>query len=518
MPVAARRRTRIPAQGRTVSIPAPIGGWNARDSAADMSKTDALVLENWFPAPTYITLRNGYSKHVTGITGWVETIMAYVGGTTNKLFGAATTKIYDVTTAGAVGAASVSSLTNARWQYVNNTTSGGSYLQAVNGADKMVVFDGSAWHKDGDGSPYDVTGVDSATCIGITLSHNRVWLTKVNSLKAFYGPTGSIGGAFSTLDLSSFCQRGGYLMAIADWTMDAGYGMDDMTVFITSEGEVLVYRGTDPASVTTWGLVGVFWIGSPIGRRCIIKYQGDLLIITQDGVQPMSLAMQASRGSPKINITDKIQYAVSQAVSMYGSNYGWQLLVFPKENMLFLNVPLLESNTQQQYVMNTITKTWCNFAGWDAACWELYRDNPYFGGNGYVGKAWDTLSDNGGVIVGDALQAFSSYGSPGVNKQFTQMRPVLNTNGTPVIAAKMNVDFDTSDPTSTVSFTPGGYAVWGTSLWDNANWGVGLTISQVWQGANGVGKWAAPHLEATCSGFNLQWISTDVIWKPGGLL
>ena len=516
--LATRKRPLERASGRAVSIAAPVGGWNARDSVADMAPTDAVTLQNWFPAPTYVQLRYGYSKFATGITGWVETIMAYQGGTTNKLFAAAGTAIYNVTAGGVIGAADVTALTNARWQYVNNTTSGGSYIQAVNGADKMRVYDGTAWHKDGDGAPYDITGVNSATCIGITLSHNRVWLTQSNSLKAWYGPTGAVGGAFNALDLSSFCQRGGYLMAIADWTMDAGYGMDDMTAFITSNGEILVYRGTDPSSVTTWGLVGVFWVGSPIGRRCFVKYQGDLLLITQDGVQPMSLAIQASRGNPKINITDKIQYAVSQSVSTYGSNYGWQLLPFPKENMLFLNVPTTESLTQQQYVMNTITKAWCNFTGWNAACWELYNDAPYFGGNGYVAKAWDTQADAGTVIMGSALQAFSAYGSPGINKQFTQMRPVLNTNGSPAVTSKINLDFDTSIPTSSVSFVPATYGTWGTSTWDNAIWGESLSIQKVWQGANGIGKWAAPHLVASSSGISVQWVSTDVIWRPGGLL
>ena len=217
-------------------------------------------------------------------------------------------------------------------------------------------------------------------------------------------------------------------------------------------------------------------------------------------------------------MTDKIQYAVSQAVSTDGSKYGWQLLPFPKENMLFLNVPTAESSTQQQYVMNTITKAWCNFTGWNAACWELYNDAPYFGGNGYVAKAWDTQADAGTVIMGDALQAFSAYGSPGINKQFTQMRPVLNTNGSPAVTSKINLDFDTSIPTSSVSFVPATYGTWGTSTWDNAIWGESLSIQKVWQGANGIGKWAAPHLVASSSGISVQWVSTDVIWRPGGLL
>lgn len=388
----------------------------------------------------------------------------------------------------------------------------------VNGADKMRTFDGTAWHKDGDGSPYDVSGVNTATCIGIELSHNRVWLTQSNSLKAWYLPVQSIGGTATAFDLSSFCQRGGYLMAIATWTMDAGYGMDDMTVFITSNGEVLVYRGTDPASSTTWSLVGVYWIGSPIGRRCYVKYAGDLLLITRDGVQPMSLALQSSRINPRINLTDKIQQAVSNAVSMYATNYGWQLIPYPDQNMLFLNIPLQESSIQQQYVMNTITRSWCSFTGWNAACWELYKNQPYFGGNGYVGKAWDTQADSGGVINANGFQAFNYFKAPGLIKQFTQCRPVMNASGVPSVSVKLNIDFDNSDPTAAVAFTPSANGIWDTSLWDNALWISGPYVQKSWQGANGVGLCAAPHLLAQCQGFDLQWLSTDVLWRPGGVL
>lgn len=505
------------ATARSVSIPAPVGGWNARDALANMPVTDAVTLLNWFPTTTYCQLRKGYTQWATGITGWVESLMAYASGTSNQLFAAAGTVIYDVT-AGGTATSDVTSLTNARWQYVNNTTSGGSYIQMVNNADYMRVYDGTNWHKDTDGAPYDVTGFDTRTATNIWISQNRVWFTQAGTLKAWYLPAGQIGGAATALDLSSFCDRGGYLMAGATWTMDAGYGMDDMTVFITSQGEVLVYKGSDPASSATWGLIGVYWIGSPIGRRCCVKYAGDLLIITRDGVQPMSLALQSSRINARVSITDKIQFAVSSAVSAYASNYGWQLLPYPNENMLILNVPAQESAIQNQYVMNTISQSWCQFNSWNAACWELWQDEPYFGGNGYVGLAWNTFTDNSAPIIGNALQAFNYFKQPGLNKNFTNMRPVFSTNGVPLVYTQMNIDFDLSDPTSSATFSPTIYGLWGSGLWGTMLWGDSNTIQQNWQGATGVGRAGAPHIIAESAGIDLQWMSTDVIYKPGGLL
>ena len=46
----------------TASIPSPIGGWNARDSLANMAATDAVQLVNWYPTPTDVTLRKGYTQ------------------------------------------------------------------------------------------------------------------------------------------------------------------------------------------------------------------------------------------------------------------------------------------------------------------------------------------------------------------------------------------------------------------------------------------------------------------------
>ncbi|MEC9266711.1 MAG: hypothetical protein VX464_11680 [Pseudomonadota bacterium] len=47
------------------TIPAPIGGWNARDAIDLMQPTDAIVLDNWYPDETEVALRRGYSLHGT---------------------------------------------------------------------------------------------------------------------------------------------------------------------------------------------------------------------------------------------------------------------------------------------------------------------------------------------------------------------------------------------------------------------------------------------------------------------
>jgi len=509
---------KIPRQqsAQTVTVAAPIGGWNARDALGAMDPLDAVTLQNFWPGTNSVILRNGYTKHATGLPAQGQTLMAYSSGTSNKLFAVSDGKIYDATSAGAVGAAAVSGLTNSKFQYTNITTPAASYLMAVNGADKLRTFDGTNWHIDGDGAPYDITNIDTATVANITLFKNRIWLTTNDTLKVWYLPVNSIGGAAVALDMTSIFQLGGYIMAGMTWTLDAGYGVDDYLVFITSNGEALVWRLTDPTTPTGISQIGLYKVGAPIGRRCYTKFGGDLLIITQDGVVPMSGALQSSRLDPRVSITNKIQYAMSSAISAYGSNFGWSLLYYPKENQLILNVPYDEGE-QQQYVMNNITKSWCNFTGWYANCWELHVDDPYFGGNGFVGLAWNGNTDDTSNIEGFGLQSFQSYGTA-LQKQCKMIRYHLQSNGTPAVFGNVNVDYNLADESAQLNFSTSAYGLWDTGLWDSAIWGAGLVPTADWQGATNIGYTFAPLIKTATQGIQLQWVATDLVFEGGGVL
>ena len=133
-------------KAHSASKQAPVGGWNARDSIAAMGPEDAVYLTNWWPTTTDLMVRQGTDNHATGLPSLVETIMPYISASgTKKLFAASGSGIYDVSSAGAVGAASVSGLTSAQFQYVQFSTTAGNYLYCVNGADKPQLYTGAAW-------------------------------------------------------------------------------------------------------------------------------------------------------------------------------------------------------------------------------------------------------------------------------------------------------------------------------------------------------------------------------------
>lgn len=500
------------AVSQPVSLPAPVGGWNARDALPSMQPADAVILENWYPATTEVTLRNGYAKHVTGITGQVETLMAYSGAATDKLFAIAGGNVYDVTSQGAVGAAVVTGLTNSRWGYCNIATSGGNFLSMANGVDAPRNYNGSAW------STPAITGVTATTLRDPILYAQRQFFIGNNSLKVWYLPVQSIAGAAAAVDVAPFMTKGGYIVAHGTWTIDAGNGVNDHYVIMTNKGQIIVYQGTDPTSSTTWSMVGVWDIGAPVGRRSLYKYAGDMLIISQDGVVPLSGALQSSRVQPRVAITDKIQYAISAAVTDYATNFGWQLMYVPTINQLWVNVPVQEGQNQQQYVMNTITGSWCNYTGWNANCMEMYNDEPYFGGDGYVARAWYTSADDGNNITALGLQAFNNFNSAGSLKRFTMSRPIFRTDGSPAIYAGINIDFNTDIPTSSLTFTPVNYSNWDSALWDAGTWGGALSVLQNWQGLNGVGYYGAPIVKTAAANIQVRWVSTDIVIEGGAIL
>lgn len=513
---AAKPRPRIQ-PAKVTTIPAPVKGWNARDSLGDMDRLDAVQLTNLFPATTSVNVRLGKTAWATGLPGQVETLMHYSGGATSKFYAASVSGIYDITAGGAVGAAKVSGLSNARWQYANLANTAGAYLCGVNGADKQVIFDGTNWHRDGDGAPYDITGVDSSTLIDVQVFKSRFWYVKKNTLEVWYLGVNAIGGAATKLDLSGIFQNGGHLVSMGTWTFDGGYGSDDYAVWVTSEGEVAMYQLTDPTTPTGIKLIGIWRVGAPIGQRCLYKYKADLLLICQDGVDAMSRVFQSGRGEGATTITDRIQWAISNSVSLYGSYFGWQMMFIPKLNQFYLNVPVQAGSSQQQYVMNSISGAWCNFTGWDANCWETFGDHPYYGGNTIVYKAWSGYDDAGNDIQTFGLQAFNHFGNT-LQKQFTLIRPMLFTNGSPTIYGGINTDFNVADPTSPLSFSTTSYAVWDTALWDSAIWGGDLSPQNVWQGVTGTGYWGAVVLKTATSGIETQWVSTDIVYRTGTVL
>jgi len=517
--VKSRNRQQV---SQVVSYPSPIGGWNAVDPLASMKPTEAIALENWFPSTGYCEIRGGSSSHATGMTGTGKTLMVYSGLTgANKLFCTTASGTYDVSSAGAVGA-SVAARTNGKHQHVMFGDGTSQWLIAVNGVDKPLYYDGTTWTAvDGATSPA-LTGLTTTTLVSLCIFKGRLMFIANDQMAFWYLASGVAGGALTKFDLSGVAQKGGYLMAMESWTLDSGAGPDDRMIFVTSQGEVLVYQGTNPSSSATWGLVGIYQTGRPLGRRCIVKQGSDLVILTQNGAFSINSIVQSTSSNYSSAVSRKIEFAFNEAARSYGSNFGWKAIVYPAQSAVLVNVPITEDGTHNQYVMNTITQSWCKFTGWDAEDFAVFNDELYYCQSTSVIKAWTGVSDQGANIVAYGKTAFSYFDRKNSLKKFRLYRPILQANGNIEYLVDMDVDFDDSEIVGSISNSRASGSLWGSARWGISLWGGGSggrNITKNWQSANEYpGYNAAGKLKITTNSLTVKWLSNDYVFETGGIL
>ncbi len=507
----------------TRSQPAPVRGWNTRDGIADMEPGFAVTLDNWFPMTAEIKMRKGSAEHVTEIVDGgaaaadVETLATYKPQSGDQeLFAWADDSLYDVTAPGAVGAAVVTSLSNARWQHTNYSTSGGQFLIAVNGADDLLLYNGSTWAQIDALSTPAITNVASNDLIHVFVFKERVWYVEVDTLTLWYASVGAFAGALTAFPLTSVAKEGGYLVAGGSWTRDTGTGPDDFLVLVTSQGEVVVYSGINPAS--DFDLVGVFKTAKPIGRRCLLKYAGDLLIITTDGVIPISRLVQRERKEQGVAITEIIQGSMADTVALYKLNFGWELFLYSEASMLILNVPV--DAEQQQYVMNSYTKAWCRFLKWPSNCYAEMDGDLYFGMLGEVRQAWTGTTDVGISISAETVFNFTYFGDRTNIKETTLVRAIMKFDINPIsIKIGIDADFNVRAPSSEILNTATSGDVWDTGEWDEAFWAGEPEVRSFWSSFTVIGYALAFHtlIESNQS----SWVSissVDIAYQRGSTL
>jgi hypothetical protein len=508
---------------RGVSIPAPIGGWDAISPISAMPEINAVELVNWFPQPGWVEVRRGYVAHCdTGTGSTVETLMAYQGPTAGsaRLFAVSDGTIYNVTTS--TPSTSVSGLSNSRWQHVNFSNAAGNFLWCCNGLDDPRYFNGAAWTT----TNITGTGVTGVEMIACTVYRNRIWTVLRNSTKAAYLDVDAVDGTANVFDLGPQFSLGGFLMAVGTWSTDTVDGPNEYIAFISSRGEVAIYMIDDPTQASGIHYLGTSRVGPPCGRRCLAKLGSDLAIICIDGILPLSKVLSYDRGKLlEVSISKNIQPVVVEAAQTRKNTFGWQLISYPRSTMTILNVPLTEGTEQEQFVQNSITGAWCRFTGQHANCWEIFDDRAYFGGNdGIVYLADEAGVDETGSLIADMRGAFNYYGSRGRQKRWTMIRPLITTSGEVDPSIALNVDFqEDAALTEAGSFFPAS-ALWDVGIWDVDMWSGERTLSNDWQSISGIGYCASIRMRVEISTgapvepITLRINSFDVLLEDGAFL
>ena len=491
---ALRRNTARAQTAQVRSIPAPYGGWDTDSPVTAMPKENAVVLDNAIPRGGYVELRRGFVEQCTGTAAAVETLIPYRGSAAgHKIFAATGAYLYDVTTRGSLPAASYSSAASARWNHIQFANDAGAWMIAMNGAQAPIKYNGTAF------SVATITGTAGVITLDPTdlkylMGHkNRIHMIEKETLRVWFLAANAVQGAAELLDLGPVFSDGGYLVGLCRLTLDGGQGIDDMAVYLTTEGQVAIYQGYDPSDAVNWSLVGVYKIPRPIGDRCLVEHGADVLVLTEGGLLSLTAALRSARDKQSEGaISRTINPTVAEGARLYGENFGWGVVSYPgRGGLLMINVPTAELDTSEQWVMSTPTRAWCRFTGIPAYCWGQANGEIYFGSEAGVYR-WDVAaSDNSEPIVADILPAFQAFGSGAQTKVFTMVRALLRAPAIiqPAMEVVTDYDMDTAPTAVQTVVAPGDVSEEDSRL-----------IRNDWTGAAGSGYVASPRMRISVIG------------------
>lgn len=528
-------------------FPAPVKGLDVSASLVNMDPATGIVLTNHWCRRRGVELRYGYQRWNTNLGGVgteseVVTMMPYYPprGTGSalipKLFAAcANGNIYDVTDqqdeafVPAVAVNISGQLDVGRFSWVNISVAGVTYLCIVSaGGGYWTYDDAGGWVN----RTANVTGTGGANVNFdfILLWKRRLWFIENNSTSAWYLGVDAIQGTATEFDFGPLFLHGGELEAMASWTLDAGDGLDDKLVVVGQAGDLIVYQGIDPSSATTFLMIGRWYIGQvPVGRRFMSQYGGDLQIVTENGVERMSL-LTADRGllspNPHDILSDRYLEAVSRDVRATRGQRFWQLIPLPSEESTILITPHKTVGDGRQYARSFWGQAWSWHVGMPVACATVFLGDLYFGTldgkvcKAYAGNSDDELSDGtpGATLQGEIQTAFVTVGGdPHQMKRPLMVMPMFQAPSAPQVKIQVNTEWSTSKvPGSPVYVSPNG-AIWNSSQWNNAVWG-GLDGTYfAWGGCEGLGVYAS--LRMLVSGLpKTTFTSWKIVEEPGGLM
>jgi hypothetical protein len=346
---------------------------------------------------------------------------------------------------------------------------------------------------------------------------SRLWFVEENTLSAWYLPVDSIGGAATEFPLAGIFRRGGTLLFGAKWSLGAGDGLDDKCIFVSTEGEVAVYEGTNPSSAATWRLAGRYDMPKPLGRRAYVQAGGDMLIATEAGLIPVSASISTDLGAIETKAVSRpiTPYWLQQARALPD---GW---VMRKLNRLGY---MLVASGETCLSVNLITGAWSRFTGWDVGCVEEIEGQGYIGGaDGKVYQIETSGSDGGEIYTAVFLGQHSAMDAFGTEKTVRQMRPIFRAS-TPFraqVAAKVDFDTVVSPPPSVEMFS--GTDGWDVSIWDSSLWdgAASAATDALWTSIGITGTFIAPEVQISLGSTTapvVEMVSIDATYHVGALV
>ncbi len=540
----ARQPSKQSAQ--SVTAPAPTRGMDLLSQLSNMPIDSCVYSYNLIPASYGMKLRNGFVTVDDDIpnadTGepfqGTKSIIVFNGGgidgstENDKLFAVSNVGIFDITDPNSppIEKLTFSSQAEAAGNGVDiqyTDQAGDEYILYADESNGLFTYTAATqtWNK--------ATGIDGGinldNVVFCVVHKLRLWLVEKNSANAWYLPVHSMQGTAIKFNFGSKFKHGGKIKGLWNWSIDGGEGVDDYLVAISSAGDVLPFKGSDPSDANTWTLVGSFFVGGlPVGRRVVSEAGGSLSILSSYGVISMSELLRGMDVTelPEDSMTGRISPMIREHLSFTSHEYGWEILYAPAEGVYIINSPPLKNSPQIQYIMDISKKSWAIWRGVPMLCLKEWKNSLYFGFEksvyvmvGYRDDVPKEPSEgnDGYPVEFSLLTSFSDLGSSARNKLVQLIRPDFLSTINPSYNVKAVYDYALGEK----AYVPtggevGSAAVWDNALWDMSVWGSSDHVGHSrLSGGSNMGRTAAIAIRGSSSEL-ITLISMDVMFTVGG--
>lgn len=459
----------------------------------------------------YASASNTWLQMFNGVVPWSGTTAYLIGDSVSNDSG----KIYVCDTNGT--SAATGGPTGAGANIVDGTT---RWDYSSTGPTSGVIYESLADQRSG-------FSANPANFAFVTEWKGRMWFVEKDSSWAWYLGLGAVSGLATRFDFGMKMQHGGPLAGLYPWAYDGGGGVDSLLVAISTAGDVLAYQGTDPSSATTFGIKGSWYVGGvPKGRRLATHYGGEMLILSNLGVVPLSkLVAGASIEDENLYKTKDIANLFSFFISSRRTMRGWALYLHPEDNVLVVTVPIADGAPTEQLLMSFATGGWSRYRDLPALSMCEWAGRLYFGtidgriciNTGTIDDVTLASPDVYSPIEWSVLTAYADLGNAN-QKQIRMLRPsVLSQTPNSVVEASALYDLDLNEPTPPSGTSSTGVSLWDTAIWDVDIWGGNYSASHPLQGATGLGREIAVAVRGRSTS-RTAYVKTDVFFAEGGML
>jgi hypothetical protein len=431
---------------RKLNIGIPYKGLDLEHSVSVLDVDSALDLVNFMPPTDSLEVRKGF-------TLWVQSQIddkddLFVCNLPNaKCFFLPDAQSGQISQIKLDGSVKVFDVASSSGNYSSCTF--GNFFYFGDGDGDLISFDGNGFSSrnfyevDNDAQT-PITDVDNPVSFA-----NRLFFTK--GLMVYYGKPMELEGEAEEIDLSFYLSRGGAI--VKAFTFSTNYNDNIMShlCFLSSEGQLITFVGTDPSDENKWNLGGIFDVPNPVNKKCFAEnVEGDVLIFAKGGIRSLRKIILGEKN----DFTQNLESGLGSVLK--NINYGevtnlFFLKYIKSKKLVVLGIPTGNELDTIQYVFGLDKGTWSSFNNLNIVTLAQI-DETICGATLYSGpllKLFDGFKDNDQPVKASYAQGFSSLSTG--NEKFLRKAEIFTTAADDV-KFSYSLDFSTRNSVSPSAF------------------------------------------------------------------